>query len=292
MEILNTFLKLIALASGVYVIMSQIEYFKTKSLLFKSSRLLTGVIICSVLSGGISILIDGHLTSKAQSDSIEELKNQRETHKADEHIADSRHTNDSVNYTRQNNELRNIIDGLIRTSNKTLDTSIYSTVQNNALKDSISVLQRTIEGKDMTIIDKNLAIASLQSQISDIKDYAYISVFDMNGNNGEVGLTPMVISSDLIIRMNKILLQKNGMVYVRTDNSIMPLIDSVIILYPKYPFGYWAKYSLLKLHKDKGWRIYAERALDILKKTTTIDGHSQDHDQLLKRVISDLNDKD
>jgi hypothetical protein len=51
--------------------------------------------------------------------------------------------------------------------------------------------------------------------------------------------------------------------------------------YPKYPFPYYVLSQCLKTQGETSWKGYANKGLVILKKTTKIPGHVQDHDRIL-----------
>ena len=45
--------------------------------------------------------------------------------------------------------------------------------------------------------------------------------------------------------------------------------------------GYWAKTVLLRSKGEKNWIFFADKGIQILEITTTINGHNINHDQVL-----------
>jgi hypothetical protein len=88
--------------------------------------------------------------------------------------------------------------------------------------------------------------------------------------------------------MEKILTEVNGKTFVKNDNAALSQIDAVIEKYPNFPFGYWAKYNLLKTKGDTNWKKFAKKAADIFEITTSIREHNSMHDEALKVVRTDL----
>ena len=54
--------------------------------------------------------------------------------------------------------------------------------------------------------------------------------------------------------------------------------------FPKFPFGYFWMAVCLRERNDPGWREYASKALDILRKTTILDGHHKHHDEAKREI--------
>jgi|GEM_PF-6093696 hypothetical protein len=166
---------------------------------------------------------------------------------------------------------------------KDLDTSNSNKnllSQNKELLSKIDKYQNDLEVKNEKIID-------LQNQVTNIKDYSYYALMNAYGQD----ITPgygISYSSDLSDKMKKILYEFKGATYVKNDMSILPLIDEVINEYPRFPFGYCAKFNLLSSHNDKTWKIYAVKALEIFKITTTLEGHSPAHDEAKKALLEIL----
>ena len=65
--------------------------------------------------------------------------------------------------------------------------------------------------------------------------------------------------------MEKILTEVNGKTFVKNGNTVLSEIDVVIEKYPNFPFGYWAKYNLLKTKGDRIGKNLLKKLLTFLK---------------------------
>jgi hypothetical protein len=62
------------------------------------------------------------------------------------------------------------------------------------------------------------------------------------------------------------------------------LADEITRKYPRFPFAYHVKALLLKNKNDLSWDIYERKAYRIFSITTSINGHDESHDQVLKQI--------
>jgi len=189
-----------------------------------------------------------------------------------------------------------IINTIIGTENKQLTLKSDSLIkileeksdsnkeQLNEIKDSTSVLHSAIDNKNKEITD-----------LENVKEYTFYSTLGINGL--APGLTPVNMvhghysAGSLNEKMEKVLIYgKDGEVTMKSYVSMLPIIDSVIKQYPKFPFGYIVKSNILLAHKDNRWKLYANKALEILKITTSIQGHNSQQDSALKKVNTILKD--
>ena len=160
-------------------------------------------------------------------------------------------------------------------SNKDISNANKNLVaQNKEMVDRIDKNQFDVE-------EKVKRIEQLQNEIHILKQYSTYAVLDIYGRNMKP-LNGIKFNSDLSDRMNKILIEVNGKIFVKNNKSALTDIDDVIKLYPNFPFGYWAKFNLLKISGDNNCRQYAQEAINILKITTSIKGHDSSHDETLK----------
>jgi hypothetical protein len=82
--------KFLALFTGLYLMMTQMDYFKTKWKFITESKWLALSIVLFVLSSGCTVIIDWTLSDKAKDDSIKAQKQQIDMHNSDEKKADER----------------------------------------------------------------------------------------------------------------------------------------------------------------------------------------------------------
>lgn len=147
-DAIDLILKLLACASLSIVTMVQFVSVKHKIKVFQKNGFLHVMLIIMGFSGISAILIDGYINARdkrieaqksdfainqnmkaqealieSQKKTNEALENQMNCQQISDKKTDDRHSNDSAYYTEQNNKLTNIIYGLIKTSNKMLDTT-------------------------------------------------------------------------------------------------------------------------------------------------------------------------
>jgi len=70
----------------------------------------------------------------------------------------------------------------------------------------------------------------------------------------------------------------------RCDPPAITALHQVTEHYPKFPFAYFALASCGLQTGDLEWRGNATKAAEILRETTTIEGHAPAHDEALQRL--------
>ncbi len=195
-----------------------------------------------------------------------------------------REKNNTIDEINANNiKLIDQNSSLLNSNEKVTGTNEDLIFQNSQMLDRISRYQADLE-------ERNLRIKELEREMLDIKEYSFYADYNITGTNLNAG-TGLSISSDLYNRMSKILSIKDDNAFIIQDQENIKLIDEIIELYPYFPFGYFAKFQILKNFDDPDWRKYAERAIQIFEVTTTISGHNASHDQALKILKGSLQDK-
>lgn len=193
----------------------------------------------------------------------------------------------------------------IQEKNKTIDeinsNNIKLIDQNSTLLNSNSEVSNTnkdLIGQNTDMLSKigkyqsdieerNKRIQSLEGEINNVKEYSYYATLDIYGRDVIVG-NGLTFSSDLSNRMGKVIDEVNGKLFVRNDKKSLPILDEVIEKYPNFPFGYFAKFNILKAFGDPAWKTYAKKAVDIFEITITIKGHHASHDEALSILKRDL----
>lgn len=187
-------------------------------------------------------------------------------------------TIDSINAN--NIKLINQNASLLNSSTHVNETNKNLVSQNNDMLGKIQEYRQEIE-------QENKRIEFLEHQVRNVKEYGYYATLDIYGRNFTPD-TGTKFNSDLSNRMEKILTEVNGKTFVKNGNTVLPEINVVIEKYPNFPFGYWAKYNLLKTKGDRNWKEFAKKAAHIFEITTAINGHNSMHDEALKAVKTDL----
>ncbi|MSP40264.1 MAG: hypothetical protein EXR70_17380 [Deltaproteobacteria bacterium] len=72
------------------------------------------------------------------------------------------------------------------------------------------------------------------------------------------------------------------------DSVALAKFQEVIAKFPTFPFSYYALAFCLRQRDDKFWQGYAMKAIEILDKTTRIDGHHRNHEQALREIRAAL----
>lgn len=169
---------------------------------------------------------------------------------------------------------------LLNSNNDVSNTNKDLILQNNNMLSKIGAYQSDIE-------ERNKQILLLESEINNIKEYGYYATLDIYGRSINVG-NGLTFTSDLSNRMEKVLIVVDGKVFVKNDKAILPILDEVIEKYPNFPFGYFAKFNILKAYNDPTWKTYAKKAASIFEITTTIKGHNPSQDEALSILRRDL----
>lgn len=145
----------------------------------------------------------------------------------------------------------------------------------------------TIGQVGISLLKEHNAAADLAA----IRDYSWIARLDVLGNPPGAG-----IGSDLQYNDELTGLLKD--MYTIIDNQIRMKRGieaekrylNVIESFPKFPFGYYFLAISLKERNMDEWRTHAREAQRILKITTQIDGHRPQHDEVLEKITSWLQD--
>jgi len=70
----------------------------------------------------------------------------------------------------------------------------------------------------------------------------------------------------------------------KCDEPSVHVLEKATNQYPKFPFSYFGLAFCSHDAGDSSWRGYALKATEILRETTTIDGHAPEHDQALAKL--------
>jgi len=131
-------------------------------------------------------------------------------------------------------------------------------------------------------------IKGIGYSVDAIKEYTEISKMDFSGSPYNLA-PPLQYSSALTKMLEGCYDKKENAYYPLCGDDVEETYKKVIENFPKFPFSYYGLASCLKNKGDASWKSYAEKAVDIFKKTTSIDGHNDQHDQALKILQNWLN---
>ena len=142
----------------------------------------------------------------------------------------------------------------------------------------------------VTIVISAVSTYNYEYRLDVIQYYSEASRYNALGLTGNVGLglTETTAISKLIDGYTY--LDGN---YVKIKSCMLDGLEKfkeIINKYPFYPFGYYFEAVCLQYNKNSDWRQYAQKALSIFEKTTTIDGHNPGQDYALKDLKMGLSD--
>ena len=193
-------------------------------------------------------------------------------------IQEKNKTIDDINSN--NIKLINQNTSLLKSNNDVSNTNKDLISQNNDMLSRVGKYQTDLE-------ERNKRIQALEGEINNVKEYSYYATLDIYGRNINVG-NGLTFTSDLSNRMEKVVTVVDGKVFIKNDKANLPILDEVIEKYPNFPFGYFAKFNILKAFGDPDWKTYARKAVAIFEITTTIKGHHATHDEALAILKRDL----
>jgi hypothetical protein len=170
------------------------------------------------------------------------------------------------------------------------------------IQKGVDILNAILTQKDSQILSKLDAVLALLTPISDevilqrkeltaIQQYSEVSKLGMAGRVQSIlsdvrDQTPVSRALEGALT----LYVKDGQEHAKVlcDASAIQKFRDVIKSYPKFPFSYYSLSYCLEQKGDPLWREYALKAQEILKITTTIDGHNGYHDSILHELTQAL----
>lgn len=125
--------------------------------------------------------------------------------------------------------------------------------------------------------------------INSLRDYSHVATLDALGYPPGLGLgSDLKFNSPLTEMLEGTYTTKDKQLFMKRDSQAEARYRAVIDKYPNSPFAYYFVALCLHQKDDSGWRQYAEAAVNILMKTTMIDGHNANHDEVLQKLQSML----
>ena len=155
---------------------------------------------------------------------------------------------------------------------------------NNKSK-TINSLSNVISEIQLQNSQKEKEIKRLNNEVNGIKDYSSIAELDQLGFKIRYSYPLTGGGTELSNLIGKVIFEKEGQIKFRFSDSALVVLETVINKYPNFPFSYWAKSMILLKKGDSNWLNNAQKALEIFKVTTSIEGHKKSHDQGLKFVL-------
>lgn len=166
------------------------------------------------------------------------------------------------------------------------------------LQKGVDILNAILKQNDAQMMSKLDAVLALLAPLKDevalqrkelnaVQQYTQVSKLNIIGKTGSV--RPPLSEETGISRMLEGAFRiedVNGEEHATAscDAAAIQKFRDVIQAYPKFPFSYSALAFCLRGQGDHSWMDYATRAADILRITTTIDGHHSSQDLILREL--------
>jgi len=136
--------------------------------------------------------------------------------------------------------------------------------------------------------EKDEEIKKLNDDISGVKNYSHVAMLDLYGVEQEYGYPLTGWKTELYNLMESVLEKKKEGTSFKSNDTSLTILNKVIVKYPNFPFGYFGIALILLQQGKSGWQQYANKAVEILKITTSIEGHKGIHDQVLQQLTTYL----
>lgn len=135
--------------------------------------------------------------------------------------------------------------------------------------------------------------AKTESTLIALRDYSSVARLDALGNPPGAGIgSDLKVDTELTKLLEGTYTVARSRIFMKRDPEAEQRYRTVIERFPKFPFGYYFLAICLRERGDKKWRMHAEHAVEILHKTTQIDGHNSNHDEVFQKLLSWLNAKE
>jgi len=140
-----------------------------------------------------------------------------------------------------------------------------------------------------TVVTFFLVNGSLRTErtMEAVRDYSAVARLDALGNPPGVGIgSDIKVNTKLVGLLANTYQVKGTQIFMNRTADAEEQYRIVVERYPRFPFGHYYLALCLRDRSDESWRQHAERAIEILSMTTTIDGHNTNHDEVLKKIAS------
>jgi hypothetical protein len=153
----------------------------------------------------------------------------------------------------------------------------YPTVRDYHL--DVLALAVLVIGLAISAVD-HLHSERLLRTLSDRSDYFEVSRFNPAGLPFREG-KGIRYDTPLSTAMRDLYVITDSKIGFKLGKQFEPRYRTVIKQFPQFPFGYFALAESMRQRGDPAWREFAQTAISILEKTTSIEGHDPSQDQAL-----------
>jgi hypothetical protein len=138
--------------------------------------------------------------------------------------------------------------------------------------------------------DENERLQELASEISKarididaVKKYSDVARMDPLGKQFDVG-SGLQENTPISVLLEGTWQPIAGQFVFSTDAAAEKKYREVVEKFPTFPFAYVYISDCLRVRNDPAWKEYANKAIDILEKTTSLAAHKVQHDQALQML--------
>jgi len=150
-------------------------------------------------------------------------------------------------------------------------------------------LERYTGSETEAILKLATRIQELESTVTALKDYSYVAELNpiglpsLRGKPGEEAF--IKITTGIYDILQGTWTEENRQYTYLCDPDSKAKFKEVIQKSPLFPFAYFAMAICLRSEKDENWKTYAQKAIEIFKKTTAINPHDPSHDTALQKLL-------
>jgi hypothetical protein len=124
----------------------------------------------------------------------------------------------------------------------------------------------------------------LRDRVDTLAGYAEVARLNFLGTSG-AAIPPLVEQSAISRALQTAVIVSDNNLQYKCDDASIQIFRDVAARYPRFPFSQYALALCLQKKGDATWRDHALKAVEILKRTTTIDGHHPNHDHALQELL-------
>lgn len=170
---------------------------------------------------------------------------------------------------------------------RVLDSTVTMLERDRNLKtEAINNLSKSVLNLQDENLNKDKELGNLKKSVAEVKDYTIMARLGLTGREFEVGTSLIAPETELSLLMKQVVTfdGSHGMSILLSDTALY-YVEKVIQKFPKFPFGYYAKATILsRTKKVSEVSPIMLKALTIFEITTSIEGHNAQHDEALKKA--------
>lgn len=125
----------------------------------------------------------------------------------------------------------------------------------------------------------------LRKSLEAVRDYSETARLNFLGTTG-TAIAPLIEQSSISRALEGSVDLAKGQLQYRCDPKALTILRNVAERFPRFPFPHYALAYCLRATGDPAWRLEADKAIAILRITTTIEGHHPNHDQALQELLA------